>query len=200
MHVRFSFDTIVLKFWILQLRRRNFGAIHRFLRNFGALHAWLANSFHSDSEASRLSDASIWTVGVTCHDHAVEKNRGNTKPPDEFSFVTNYHSFKKKHWKLPWCCMSLSERLACRQTKSPNGPVSQEFALVRMLAQSTLKTKLLSSTVPDMRVEIAMSVFHKRKKWCRLPSSTCSNFSMRQLEQRIDRLTSYLGDTNKKPV
>ena len=82
---------------------------------------------------------------------------------------------RKKHWKLPWCCMSLSERLACRQTKSPNGPVSQEFALVRMLAQSTLKTKLLSST------RHAMSVFHKRKK-CPLQSSTGSNFSMRQLE------------------
>ena len=60
--------------------------------------------------------------------------------------------------------MSLSERLACWQAKPRNGAVSQEFALVRMLAQSTLKTKLLSSTVPDMRVEIAMSVFHKRKK------------------------------------
>jgi hypothetical protein len=47
-----------------------------------------------------------------------------------------------------------------------------------------------------MRGEIAMSVFHKRKK-CRLQSSTASNSSMRQLEQTIDRLTSFLGDTNK---
>ena len=101
---------------------------------------------------------------------------------------------KKKPCKL-WCCMamSLSERLACRQAKPRNGAVSQEFALVRMLAQSTLKTKLLSST------RHAMSVFHKRKK-CRLQSSTGSNFSMRQMEQTIDRLTSCLGDTNKKPV
>ena len=62
--------------------------------------------------------------------------------------------------------MSLSERLACRQTKSPNGPVSQEFALVRMLAQSTLKTKLLYQTCDErvpQKKEMSPSVINRFK-------------------------------------